>query len=86
MSSHDASQDAGNHRIRRVGIATGATTTLAGSGSAGFGNGAGAIAQFYHPRGVAIDPSGGYALVAVRVPGLDSLHPLDSPRLQPAIP
>ena len=68
MSSHDASQDGHNHRIRRVGIATGATTTLAGSGSAGFGNGASAIAQFYHPRGVAIDPSGGYALVAVRVP------------------
>ena len=66
--SHDASQDSYNHRIRRVEIATGATTTLAGSGSGGFGNGAGGSAQFQYPGGVAIEPSGGYALVAVRVP------------------
>ena len=67
MSSHDASQD-GSHRIRLVDIATGATTTLAGSGSRGFGNGAGGSAQFQYPRGVAIDPSGTFALVAVRRP------------------
>ena len=65
MSSHDASQDYGN-RIRRVEIATGETTTLAGSGSAGFGDGAGGSAMFYVPYGVAIDPSGTFALVAVR--------------------
>ena len=68
MCSHDASQGYYNHRIRRVDLATGATTTLAGSGSAGFLDGDGAIAQFDYPAGVAIDPSGGYALVAVRVP------------------
>ena len=84
MSSHDASQDNGNHRIRRVDLATGATTTLTGSGSAGFLDGAGGSAQFNRPTGIAIDPSGGYALVGVRGSGLDSLHPLDSP--QPAIP
>ena len=66
--SHDASQDEWNHRIRRVNISTGATTTLAGSGSAGSLNGAGASAQFNHPWGVAIDPSGTFALVAVRRP------------------
>ena len=60
------------------------TTTLAGSGSIGFLDGAGDSAQFKHPRSVAIDPSGGYALVAVRASGLDSLHPLDS--RQSAIP
>ena len=59
VSFHDASQDAHNHRIRRVDIATGATTTLAGSGSS---------AWFYFPTGVAIDPSGTFALVAVRRP------------------
>ena len=67
MSSYDASQGHGDHRIRRVDIATGATTTLAGSGSAGFLDGAGGSARFSYPRGVAIEPSGGYALVAVRV-------------------
>ena len=68
MLSYDASQDYYNHRIRRVEIATGATTTLAGSGSPGFRDGAGGSAQFQYPRGIAIEPSGGYALVAVRVP------------------
>ena len=79
-----SSQGYYDHCIRRVEIATGATTTLAGTGSAGFLDGAGAIAQFKYPRGIAIEPSGGYALVAVRASGLDSLHPLDSP--QPATP
>ena len=66
VSSHDASQEHYNHRIRRVDIATGATTTLAGSGSAGFLDGAGAIARLNYPGGVAIDPSGTFTLVAVR--------------------
>ena len=71
---HDASQDASNNRIRRVDIATGATTTLAGSGSAGFLDGDGAIAQFNKPAGVAIDPSGTFALVAVRPPPVLPLY------------
>ena len=66
--SHDASQDRSNHRIRHVDIATGATTTLAGSGSAGFLDGAGVSARFNVPHGVAIDPSGTFALVGVRRP------------------
>ena len=55
-------------------------TTLAGSGSAGFDNGAGDSAKFDQPYGVAIDPSGDFALVAVRRPPLytpASRHPAD---------
>ena len=61
----DASQDRINHSVRRVDLATGATTTLAGSGAAGFRDGDSANAQFNHPIGVAIDPSGTFALVTV---------------------
>ena len=43
-------------------------TTLAGSASAGFDNGAGGSATFNGPAGVAIDLSGDFALVAVRRP------------------
>ena len=64
--SHDASQDDHTHRIRRVDIATGETTTLAGSGTQGFLDGAGSSAQFNSPFGVAIDPTGTFTLVAVR--------------------
>ena len=63
----DASQDFQNHRIRRVDTITGATTTLAGSGVAGFNDDdVGTNARFYYPRGVAIAPNGAFALVAVR--------------------
>ena len=61
-----ASQDRLNQAIRRVDIATGATTTLAGSGSEGFLDGDATTAQFNNPFGVAIAPSGAFALVAVR--------------------
>jgi hypothetical protein len=61
------SQDRSNHRIRRVDIATEATTTLAGSGTRrGFLDGDGTTAQFNRPERVAIAPSGAFALVAVR--------------------
>ena len=55
-------------------------TTLAGSGSRGFDNGAGGNATFYNSAGVAIDPSGAFALVAVRRPPPytpASRHPAD---------
>eukprot|EP00964_Phaeocystis_antarctica_P085505 scaffold54013_cov72-Phaeocystis_antarctica.AAC.3 len=57
--------DTGNHRIRRVELANGATTTLAGS-TAGNIDDVGTDARFNSPRGVAIAPSGTYALVSVR--------------------
>ena len=67
-SSHDASQDTNNNRVRRVDIATGVTTTLAGSGTRGFLNGASGSAKFYQPFDVEIDQSGTFALVTVRPP------------------
>jgi sugar lactone lactonase YvrE len=49
--------DSGNHRVRKV-TPDGTVSTLAGSGSAGFADGAGAAAQFYCPFGVAVDGEG----------------------------
>ena len=64
-----ASQDVNNQRIRKImlsGNVPGFTTTLAGTGARGFANGVGTSAQFADPCGVAIDPTGTFALVAVR--------------------
>ena len=61
-SSRAASQD--DQRIRSIDIATGVTTTLAGGNGRGFRDGG--SAQFKFPLAVAIDPSGTFALVAVR--------------------
>lgn len=49
--------DTGNHAIRKLGP-TGAVTTLAGSGAAGYADGAGSAASFSAPTGVAVDGSG----------------------------
>lgn len=49
--------DQGNSRIRKINMATGAVTTLAGS-TQGFLNGTGAGAQFSVPRGLAFLPNG----------------------------
>jgi hypothetical protein len=56
------------HRIHSIKLATGEITTVAGTGVAGFRNGAGNSAQFNHPSGVAINPSGSFALVSVHPP------------------
>jgi hypothetical protein len=55
--------DVNNHRVRKVAAATGVITTVAGSGTAGFGGfsgdgGPAASAQFNHPIGVAVDSAG----------------------------
>ena len=48
--------DTGNNTIRRVVIATGAVTTLAGTaGSPGSADGTGAAARFSYPRGITTD-------------------------------
>jgi hypothetical protein len=51
--------DAGNHRVRRINLATGVITTVAGSGY-GFGGDSGraADAKLYFPTGVAADGMG----------------------------
>jgi formylglycine-generating enzyme required for sulfatase activity len=49
--------DRDNQRIRKISL-SGNVTTLAGSGTAGFANGQGAMASFNSPREVAVDSSG----------------------------
>jgi hypothetical protein len=49
--------EAGNHRIRKV-TPGGIVSTLAGSGSAAFANGAGTSSSFWSPCGVALDADG----------------------------
>eukprot|EP01048_Picozoa_sp_COSAG05_P004181 COSAG05_NODE_215_length_13904_cov_87.085911_10_plen_1303_part_00 len=55
--------DSGNNRIRRLDLGTKAVTTLAGQRKKGFKDATGTDAQFRHPHGVAIDPTGKYALL-----------------------
>jgi sugar lactone lactonase YvrE len=47
-----------NHRVMLLDPQTGALTTLAGSGCAGFADGQGTAAQFNVPYGVAVQPDG----------------------------
>ena len=55
--------DYGNHLMRKVIIATGAVSTLAGSGSIGSANGVGAAASFHYPHGVAVSADGATVFV-----------------------
>lgn len=50
--------DTDNHRLRLVIVATGAVSTLAGTGVAGFRDDALGSAKFAHPQAVAIDTAG----------------------------
>jgi DNA-binding beta-propeller fold protein YncE len=55
--------DTYNHRVRRLAIATGVVTTLAGSGLGGPVDGTGVLASFGYPCDVAISPDASYALI-----------------------
>jgi sugar lactone lactonase YvrE len=52
--------DTGNNRIRKInGVSPYAVTTIAGNGTAGFGNNVnGLLASFYNPYGICIDSAG----------------------------
>ncbi|NBO71901.1 hypothetical protein EBV26_15705, partial [bacterium] len=50
--------DTGNHRIRKIVIATGVVTTVAGTGVAGFADGAGNAATFSSPKNLDITADG----------------------------
>jgi DNA-binding beta-propeller fold protein YncE len=50
--------DANNNTIRKIVLATGDVTTLAGSGKTGNADGAGTAASFNHPSGIAVDAAG----------------------------
>ncbi len=52
-----------HHRVRRIVIATGVVTTLAGSGAAGSADGVGTHATFNSARGIVLSPDGAYALI-----------------------
>ena len=53
-----------NNLVRAIVIATGAVTTLAGSGSNGFANGTGTSATFNNPSGLCLDSTGSNLYVA----------------------
>jgi sugar lactone lactonase YvrE len=50
--------DSNNFRIRKINVAAGIVTTLAGSGINGYEDGNGALAKFATPTGVAVDAIG----------------------------
>tara|TARA_B100000609_G_C17212935_1_gene434849 strand:+ start:596 stop:2665 length:2070 start_codon:yes stop_codon:yes gene_type:complete len=50
--------DTGNHRIRKIDIQDNSVTTIAGSGTAGFTDATGVVAQFDQPHGIGMDNAG----------------------------
>ncbi len=62
--------DTSNHIIRRIDIAYGSVTTLAGlAGTLGSTDGIGSNARLFYPQGVTMDATGGVAIVVSRNEG-----------------
>jgi DNA-binding beta-propeller fold protein YncE len=55
--------DMNNHLISRIDISTASVTRLAGSSTAGVGDGSASVAKFNTPTGVSISPDGSFALI-----------------------
>lgn len=55
--------DSANNLVRRLVVASGSVTTLAGSTTAGTANGVGAFARFSNPFGASVDAYGSFALI-----------------------
>ena len=56
--------DSGNNRVRSIDVLSGTVSTLAGTGIAGYQDGAASAARFYGPRGVVASPDGSLVFVA----------------------
>ena len=70
--------DTSNHTIRRVVLATGAVSTIAGApGVSGSADGSGAVARFNGPWGLAIDSSGGFSTLYIADSGNNVIRRLD---------
>ena len=70
--------DTANHTIRRVVLATGAVSTIAGApGISGSADGAGAVARFKAPWGLAIDTSSGFSTLYIADSGNNLIRRLD---------
>ncbi len=70
--------DTSNHTIRRVVLATGAVSTIAGlSGVPGAFDGAGSAARFNAPWGLAIDTSSGFSTLYIADSGNNLIRRLD---------
>jgi serine/threonine-protein kinase len=68
--------DTSNHSIRKI-TAAGVVSTLAGTGVAGFDNGAGNVATFNSPSGVAIDGTGNVYVVDTGNNSIRKIAPSD---------
>ena len=53
-----------NHRIRRIEVATGVVTTVAGTGVNAYGDDIGTRAAFHYPAGIRLSPDNAFAFVA----------------------
>ncbi len=75
--------DRGNSRIRKVDAATGNISTIAGTGTQGYGGDGGPAveAHLYFPSGVAVDGSGNIYIADTDNHRIRRLSPADTPRI-----